>query len=338
MLGKWTPLFWHYFVGTISTIATMTTITSTLSSALSRATSSALSTMLLVAAVSMQAAQADISVNKAIIEFMPDGEYFTDIKVSNDSRHNAYVAATVQEVIKPGQSAEHKVSASTPEQALLIATPQRLVIPGMETAAIRLLNLDESVKQERVYRVAISPAKGRDKGTNSGVRVIVAYDLLVMVRPKTIVTDIKAQRTNGFMILHNHGNASVILGGGQQCERSRENIKDKTGNDEPKSDKGNSHKKCEPVKGIRLYAGASVALPARKNTTMAFDVESAIETRHKVFEGNDTLTKAVIDEAMTLRKKENASKDKAQPRKNNKPSAQEIEKKKQPEKAKSAVN
>lgn len=214
---------------------------------------------------------ADISVDRVIIDFEPDGEYYADVKVANGSAKKAYVGTTVYEVANPGRPNESRELLTDPDNALLIATPSRTAIEGNQSEPIRILNLDEEQKVERIYRVVIEPATGPLKGDKDMVKVLVSYELLVIVRPVKPVFRILGKREGNTLTLFNDGNSNVYLENGRQCNPAKPT-------------------ECKELTGERLYAGASwqIQLP------WAGDVEFVMNTQgedivKKVFNGKDTL-------------------------------------------------
>ena len=215
--------------------------------------------------------QAGISVDRSIIEFEPEGEYFTDISVFNSDPQKAYVSVSIYEVLNPGKSDEGKQSLIDPDKALLIATPSRLVLEPKQSTSVRLLNLDENQKTERIYRVLVEPVSGRLKGDVDGVKVLVSYELLVIVRPVKPNVSILAHRNGNTMTFYNNGNTSVYLESGRQCNPAKAS-------------------ECKDISGERLYAGASwqTELPWREG--IEFTINTGGEnTIKKYFEGKDTL-------------------------------------------------
>ena len=216
---------------------------------------------------------ADIAVDRVIIEFEADGEYYADVKVTNGSPTKAYVGTTVYEVVNPGRQNESRELLQNPDDALLIATPSRTSIEGNQSEPIRILNLDEEQKVERIYRVLIEPATGRLKGDKDMVKVLVSYELLVIVRPVKPAFRVLGKREGNTLTLFNDGNSNVYLESGRQCNPAKPT-------------------ECQELTGERLYAGASWQL----QLPWAGDVEFVMNTlgediTRKTFNGKDTLPK-----------------------------------------------
>ncbi len=203
-------------------------------------------------------ASAGITVDKAIIEFDAGGEYYTDITVTNNETAKAYVGANIFEIENPGLKNEARKPLTDPDKALLIATPARTILEGKQSRPIRLLNLDEDQKQERVYRVMVEPVETRQKSDKHDVQVLVSYELLVIVRPEKPVVKVTSTRKGDTLTFTNAGNTSVFLESGQQCHP-----------DKPKE--------CKTYKGTRLYTGASWELKTDWKTPVTFTLNTGKE-------------------------------------------------------------
>ena len=215
---------------------------------------------------------ADISVDKAVIEFTPNGEYYTDIKVYNNANKKAYVSASIKEVINPGRPDEKRVDLDDPDKALLVATPTRLVIEAKQSSPVRLLNLDEEHQKEKVYRILIEPATARIKAEQDMVQVLVSYDILVIVRPEKPLVNVLASRKGKTMTFYNAGNTNVFLENGKQCDPANQ-------------------KKCDEISGVRLYAGASWATDLPYEADVEFVLNDGDSAPRKTFSGKDQLPK-----------------------------------------------
>ena len=223
-----------------------------------------------------QPASADISVDKAVIEFKPNGEYYTDIKIHNSAKKKAYVSVSIKEVINPGQVDEKREELDDPDKALLVATPPRLIVEANQSAPVRLLNLDEDHKQERIYRVLVEPASTRFKtGQDSAVQVIVSYDLLVIVRPEKPVINILSSRKGKTITFYNAGNTNIYLEEGKLCQPG-------------------DNKSCEKIAGNRLYTGASWTIELPFEGDIEFGLNNGETTPRKTFTGKDRLPDNIL--------------------------------------------
>ena len=91
-------------------------------------------------------------------------------------------------------------------------------------------------ERERVYRITIKPVVGEVTGDHSGLKVLVGYDVLALVRPARPGQAVRGRREGQRLLVSNDGNMSVELMNGRQCDASGT---------------------CVSLPGKRLYAGAT---------------------------------------------------------------------------------
>ncbi len=225
----------------------------------------------LIAGLFSVSSWAGISVDRSVIEFEPDGEYYTDISVYNSDNKKAYVAVSVFEITNPGMPDESRQPLTDPDKALLLVTPTRLVLDPQQASPIRLLNLDEEQKQERIYRVLVEPVSGKLGGESDGVKLLIGYEMLVVIHPRKPRIEILAKRTGKSITFYNGGNTNLYLQTGEQCD--------------PKQPK-----QCQEIAGIRLYAGNQWTTDLPYEAPVSFKINTGGEaTITKVFDGKDIL-------------------------------------------------
>lgn len=182
-------------------------------------------------------AAAELVVSQLIVEFRPDGPRTADIEIFNNSEERAYAVVEPREVLDPGTPGERRVSTPDPARLGLIASPARFILEPQQRRTLRIAAIGTAAERERVYRVTVKPVTGDVSGSASGLKLLVGYDLLVLVRPSVVRNAVHTQRSGSKLILTNDGNASVELAEGEQCDLSGKN--------------------CRPLPARRLYAGAS---------------------------------------------------------------------------------
>jgi P pilus assembly chaperone PapD len=124
----------------------------------------------------------------------------------------------------------------------LLVSSTRLILEPHQKRLLRLAATSIPTDRERVYRVVVKPVVGGVDSSVSGLKLLVGYEMLVMVRPSNAgPVAIDAKRTSNQLILTNRGGSSVELVVGQQCPARSV--------------------KCSPRSSKRLYAGASWAQP-----------------------------------------------------------------------------
>ena len=214
----------------------------------------ALGLALVAASAPLRPASAELTVSQLIVELRSDAPT-ADIEIVNDSPERSYVAVEPREIVEPGSAGERPFVSPDPERLGLIASPSRMILEPRQRRTVRLAAIAGELPRERVYRVTVKPVAGELASEQSGLKLLVGYDLLVLVRPKTPVLGLVAKRGERGLTLTNNGNASVELSEGKQCDRT-----------------GVS---CQALPSKRLYAGASWTQPFSSNASGEYRVRSA---------------------------------------------------------------
>lgn len=207
-----------------------------------------------LAALVAEPAAAELMVSQLIVEFKPGAPRTSDIEIANNSPERAYVLVEPREILRPGTPAERPVTNPDPSKLGLLVSPARFILEPQQRRTLRIAAIGDSAGQERVYRVTVKPVAGEVTGSESGLKLLVGYDLLVLARPAAIRTDVKVERDDLELTLTNSGNASVELTEGKQCD-----------------DLGS----CQPLPGKRLYAGASWKQKLPRSSGGEYRVRSA---------------------------------------------------------------
>lgn len=162
---------------------------------------------------------ADIFVDRAIVRLGSDKPPREDVKVINNGDSEGFVQVEVFEVRNPGTDKEERVKVTDPSQVKLIASPSKLAIPPGGQKLVRIVNLDPSSTDERIYRVNVTPVLAPlQNEDDSVVRVVVAYQLLVMVDPAEPKEEIEITRDGFNLTVTNTGNTNVLVSDGKQCD------------------------------------------------------------------------------------------------------------------------
>lgn len=188
-------------------------------------------------------ASADILVSELIVELQPDKHSREDIEIWNKDSSRAYVAVEPAEIIDPGRPDQSRRSEPDPQKLGLLVAPARMILEPGQRKLVRIAALGADSDRERIYRVTVKPVAGPLSSDTSGLKVLVGYDVLVLVRPGQIRPSISGRRVGNSLVVHNGGNVSVELTGGRQCDSARQH--------------------CRDLPSKRLYAGAdwTEALP-----------------------------------------------------------------------------
>jgi P pilus assembly chaperone PapD len=195
---------------------------------------SALAALLLLAA---SPAVAELVVSQLIVEFTPGSSRANDIEIFNNSDERAYALVEPREILNPGTAAEQRFTSPDPAKLGLITSPGRFILEPRQRRTLRIAAIGAAADRERVYRVTVKPVTGEIASEESGLKLLVGYDLLILVRPTLIKNDVRVSRTGLDLTMTNGGNASVELAEGKQCDEGGKN--------------------CKSLPSKRLYAGAS---------------------------------------------------------------------------------
>ena len=210
---------------------------------------------------------ADMSLDRLIVDFNNNSRHYEDIQVFNQGDKELYVNVSVAEVLSPGSDKEKRVSVNGVVKRPLVVSPSRLVIPANSRKSVRILTMEEASGNDRIFRVDFSPALGKLKAKASGIKLLVAYQALVMVRPENPVVDIKTSRQGEFLVFRNQGNTNVLLQNGRQCNPQ-------------------SPKDCQELKTRRLYAGNEWRLQTPFNGPVTYDLDFGDRVETRTFGGN----------------------------------------------------
>jgi P pilus assembly chaperone PapD len=164
-------------------------------------------------------AQANMFVDRSIIEFVAGQTPQQDFRVSNRGDDQMYVQVEVLDVLQPGTEQEVRDAVTDLADMTLLATPKQFVLPPQGERAVRLVALAEPAEVDQVYRVNVTPILPPLADSESSVvRVVVAYQLLVLVLPENPREDLVVTREANILKFENRGNSYVLLADGQQCD------------------------------------------------------------------------------------------------------------------------
>ena len=182
-------------------------------------------------------ASAELAVSQLIVELKQGASRAADIEIYNDSKDRMFVSVEPREIIDAGLDRERPRLSPDPEQLGLLVSPRRLVIEPHQRRRLRIAVIGPVPPRERVYRVTVKPVSGEVTGSETGLKMLIGYDLLVLVRPPATGPRLDVVRTGDVLTITNHGDASVELAEGKQCK----------GDDQD----------CQLLPSKRLYSGAS---------------------------------------------------------------------------------
>ncbi len=202
-------------------------------------------------------AQAELVLSKVIVDLRPDEPAREDIEIWNDSGERMYVAVEPSEILAPGTNKEERRPDLRPDQSGLLVTPQKLVLEPRQRRIVRIAAIAPREQTDKVYRVTVKPIAGPLNTSQSALKILVGYDVLVIYRPRDISSNIVAERDGNSLTVTNHGNTAIELFDGKQCSTASN--------------------KCSDLPSRRLYAGNTWKL------TLPFDAPFT----YTVSTGND---------------------------------------------------
>lgn len=201
--------------------------------------------------------------NRSIVTFQPGQPPRDDVLVINSEEEVLYVSLSVFEVLEPGTEQEERIQHTDPQRAGVIATPNKIIVPPLGRKAVRIVNLRQD-DAEHIYRINVTPIlPPLEEAKTSIVRVIVAYQLLVIVQPNEPVEDLQVNREDGKLAFHNVGNTNVLLSEGVQCDLKGSN--------------------CKELPTKRIYAGNEFAVELPYTTPVNYKLTSIDATRQETF-------------------------------------------------------
>jgi P pilus assembly chaperone PapD len=186
--------------------------------------------------------QATIALSNVIITFNDPKKLREDIEIRNTSQETVYIQVTPHIIKNPGTPQQERLTYTNPRQAGLLVTPNKLIIPAGKKRRIRFVNLNPRRTEEGIYRVTVSPIAAplkiqqQNKQLITGLKIIVAYEVLVLVQPIKAKENLMVTRTANKIIFQNKGNININLRFGKQCPKNK-----------PTSDQ------CKQLLGKRLY-------------------------------------------------------------------------------------
>jgi P pilus assembly chaperone PapD len=202
-------------------------------------------------------AAAELLLSQLVVELAPGERSRADIEVLNSGPERIFVAVEPREILNPGTPAESARSDPDPEKLGLLAGPARMILEPGQRRLLRVAALAGSPR-ERTYRVTVKPVVGKLSAEGSGLKLLVGYDVLVIVRPPEPKPHVSAARAGERLILTNDGNVSVELDGGKACDAAM--------------------KICKDLPGGRLYTGAqkTIGIAADRRVSYQLKVGSKI--------------------------------------------------------------
>lgn len=208
-------------------------------------------------------ASADLVLSELIVDLQPGKLTRDDLEVWNNSPERAFVAVEPREIVNPSLPSQSTRQDPDPEKLGILVTPARMILEPGQRKLIRIADVSATPDREHVYRVTVKPVVGGIQSTESGLKIMVGYDVLVLVRPAEAAANVTVMRRGRTLTFDNHGNVSVEVIDGRQC--------------------GPDHGACTTLPGKRLYAGASWTIELPSDEPAEYTLKSPGRADRKVF-------------------------------------------------------
>lgn len=186
------------------------------------------------------AAHAELVLSQIVVELNSGEGSRSDVEIWNNGKERTFVAVDPREILDSGTPSESSRTDPDPEKLGLLVSPARMILEPGQRKLLRIASIAPA-DRERVYRVTVRPVVGQLSAESTGLKVLVGYDVLVLVRPGQEKPHVTGTRSGNELTLNNDGNVSVELVDGKECDASM--------------------KSCEALPGGRLYAAAKKVVP-----------------------------------------------------------------------------
>jgi len=173
---------------------------------------------------------ASISVSDLVVN-LSGNSLSKNISIHNNGTTTEYVEINPLLVEHPGKENEKKAAIKNPRELGLLITPKKLVIPPGQSRTVRMVSTKQPTDVDRIYRLKVTPTTGKlitPKGITKsqiGLKLIIGYNLLVIVRPLKEKHDLKIARQGELVTVVNLGNTNVKLENGVQCSQPKVCVK-----------------------------------------------------------------------------------------------------------------
>lgn len=220
--------------------------------------------MFLVAALlAAPAARAELVLSELIVDLQPDKQIREDVEVWNNSPERAFVSVDPREILDASLPSQTVRRDPDPEKLGLLVSPSRMILEPGQRKLVRFATVTTDTRKEHVYRVTIKPAVGGIQSNDSGLKVVVGYDVLVLVRPTQPIANVVARRDGRKLVFTNSGNVSVEVIDGFQCDNGRD--------------------QCTELPGKRLYPGSTFTVELHSDRPAEYVLKSPGRSERKTY-------------------------------------------------------
>lgn len=189
-------------------------------------------------------AHAEFTLSTAVIEFTNNGTMQQDIELTSRSNEEEYIENELYEITNPGQENEARQLVENPVEAGMMVTPDKAILAGNGRRLVRFVLLNPPGEREKVFRATIKPVVN-DIVTEAkmGLKLLIGYEVLVIVRPATITPDFSITRAGREVTVMNRGNSNILIEPGRQCPSGV-----------------SEQEQCKSTSAMRVYAGTSTKM------------------------------------------------------------------------------
>ena len=210
-------------------------------------------------------AAAQMAVHPVILDMSPNELQRADLEVENTSAERMYVQVEPSLIVSPGSKDENRLTNADPEQLGLLTSPPRLIVEPGERRFVRVAALGPPGEQDRIFRVTVKPVVGDITGDQTGLKIMVGYDVLVIQRPAKPSGDLVWEDQGTTLVIRNKGNSNVQLANGTACLQGQVNAD------------------CAEVPSQRLYAGNELTVAKTAGQIVTYDILFMGKTRRQIF-------------------------------------------------------
>jgi len=170
------------------------------------------------------------------------------VRISNSGADTLYVNLDIEQLLDPANDESLRKPIDLLNNPKILVLPQQLALEPGQTKLVRVVSTNTDIKSDKVFRLNVVPFAGKPLSSQKeqksiGVKILMGYKLLVLVRPEKILSNIEYQQSSSTLTFSNTGNTSVLLRQIEACNTAQ-NV-------------------CEDLAANRLYPGEThkVTLP-----------------------------------------------------------------------------
>lgn len=204
-------------------------------------------------------AHASLALDRVIVDLASDQPARADIELTNEGEERMYVAVEPFEILHPDTEEQQRIELDLGSENALFVSPLRLILEPGEKRLVRIAAIGARPAIERTFRVRIRPVVGEVVGEDDGLKLLVGYDTLVLLRPASLTGQLDVQRKDDAIWIRNNTNTSYEFFDGKACSERLPN--------------------CRELRPNRLYPGEVWQIAASPDEKIEFTriVEGAAE-------------------------------------------------------------